>query len=128
MRKFEKLRVSLRREGIDQQYLSKQIGRSTPYISERLCGHREWQLEDIYSIMDLIHRPYEEIPIYFPRKGVPVTRIQTRPPPKQSGVSDAADGQAGGEKEEKGPGDCRVCAGKKNGVSAGAKTAEGEIE
>ena len=80
MRKFEKLRVSLRREEIDQQYLSKQIGRSAPYISERLCGHREWQLEDIYSIMVLIHRPYEEIPIYFPRKGVPVTRIQTRPP------------------------------------------------
>lgn len=46
---------------------------------------------------------------------------------KQDGVSDPNTGQAGGEKEEKGPGNCRVCAGKKNGVSAGAETAEGEI-
>lgn len=47
---------------------------------------------------------------------------------KQDGVSNPDTGQAGSEKEEKGPGDCRVCAGKKNGVSAGAETAEGEIE
>ena len=46
---------------------------------------------------------------------------------KQVGVSNPNTGQAGGEKEEKGPGDCRVCAGKKNGVSAGEETAEGEI-
>ena len=46
---------------------------------------------------------------------------------KQDGVSNPDTGQAGGEKEEKGPRDCRVCAGKKNSVSAGAKTAEGEI-
>jgi len=46
---------------------------------------------------------------------------------KQDGVSNPDTGQAGGEKEEKSPGDCRVCAGKKNGLSAGAETAEGEI-
>ena len=47
---------------------------------------------------------------------------------EQVGVSGPNTGQAWCEKEEKGPGDCRVCAGKKNGLSAGAETAEGEIE
>ena len=46
---------------------------------------------------------------------------------EQDRVSGPDAGQAGGEKEEKGPGDCRVCAGKKNGLFAGAETAEGEI-
>lgn len=65
----------MRDHGIKQKYVCQKTG-----LSKYIIGHREWQLEDIYSIMDLIHRPYEEIPIYFPRKGVPVTRIQTRPP------------------------------------------------
>lgn len=41
---------------------------------------------------------------------------------EQDGVSNPDTGQAGSEKEEKGPGDCRVCAGRKNGVSAGAES------
>lgn len=46
---------------------------------------------------------------------------------EQDGVSDPDPGQAGGEKEEKGPGDCLVCAGKKNSLSAGEEMERGEI-
>ena len=41
---------------------------------------------------------------------------------KQGRLSLPDTGQAGSEKEEKGPGDCRVCAGKKNGLSAGEES------
>lgn len=45
------------------------LGRGEDYVTQRLNGHRAWELEDAYKTLEMFHRPVEDIKILFPRGG-----------------------------------------------------------
>lgn len=66
---FLELRQALERAGYDQKALASRIKRSESYVSCRFRGLNEWDLEDIYRIMGVLHLSHEQIPVMFPRGG-----------------------------------------------------------
>jgi|GEM_PF-952872 len=63
---YKYLRTILRDLDIDQEYLSKMLGKSPGYISTRMMAHKAWTLGDMYTIMDEFNIPYEEMHLVFP--------------------------------------------------------------
>lgn len=63
------LRAKLKEYDIDEEYIGRKIMRSPSYISQRMTGKKPWQIDEAYAILDLIHIPHEQLPIYFPPKG-----------------------------------------------------------
>lgn len=70
MKKFKKLQTLMFGECFTQKDLARSINKSPSYISSRMVGRQQWELEDIYKTCDLLEIPYEEICLYFPRNGV----------------------------------------------------------
>ncbi len=66
-RPYKNLRMELCGEDLDQRTIAKHLGRSATYVNVRMCGHEPWSMADVYKLMDLIHKPPEMIPFYFPR-------------------------------------------------------------
>lgn len=58
---------------------ARRIERSTDYVSARLCGRREWGLEDVYRTLRLFGMEYVDIPILFPPNGIQARRRGHRP-------------------------------------------------
>lgn len=69
-RKYRALKTKLFDLEIDQKELARKLQRSATYVSERMAAKRDWGLEDVYVICDLIGVPYQEIPVYFPKGGI----------------------------------------------------------
>ena len=69
MKMFGKLRGKLVEMDIDYTYLSKEIDLGVTSISLRMTGKREWQLTEMYAILDLINEPYNRLHEYFPKGG-----------------------------------------------------------
>ena len=68
MRKsFRLIKSKMIEKDITQIYLSELIGKSSFYIMERMTGRRGWTMEDMYFLMDLLHIPYDQMHIYFPK-------------------------------------------------------------
>jgi len=55
---------------IEQDYLSEKLDRSISYITARMCGHADWSQRDMYTLMDLLRIPYNEMHEYFPKEGI----------------------------------------------------------
>lgn len=68
-KKYRKLKGRLFELDINQVMLSKKLGHSPFYISQRMNGKLPFTLDDIYIICDYASIPYEEIHLYFPRGG-----------------------------------------------------------
>lgn len=68
-RYFLELRYALAKAGYDQKSLAPRIKRSESYVNCRFRLIYEWELEDMYRIMDLIKVPYESMATLFPRYG-----------------------------------------------------------
>lgn len=51
--------------------ISRKIARSSTYVSKRMSAHIPFTIDEIYDICDDLEVPYNEIPEYFPRGGVP---------------------------------------------------------
>ena len=66
---FLELRQALERAGYDQKLLAARIKRSESYVSCRFRGLNEWDLEDIYRIMEVLRLSQDQIPVLFPRSG-----------------------------------------------------------
>lgn len=64
------LRSALTAAGYDQIYFAKKIGRCEAYVNQRLCGHKPWDADDIYSIIQLLKIPLEAMHVYFPPRGI----------------------------------------------------------
>lgn len=71
-KKYRKLKSHLFEKDINQVMLSKKLGRSTYYTSQRMNGKLPFTQDDIYIICDYASIPYEKIHLYFPRGGVGV--------------------------------------------------------
>ena len=77
MKRFIELRGALAAKDIDQRYLGERLGVSAGYISARMTAKVPWDMEEVYTILDLINRPPEDIPVLFPKNGM---RYEKRDP------------------------------------------------
>lgn len=69
MKRFNVMRARLQEYGIEQTDLAKKLGRSIAYLSHRYTGKDPWTLDEMYTILDLINEPYENLHKVFPRNG-----------------------------------------------------------
>ena len=63
------LRGAYTAAGHDQVSLGKKIKRCESYMNLRLGGHKPWDEDDMYRIMDELKLPHEEMHRYFPPRG-----------------------------------------------------------
>lgn len=70
---FRKLRGKLREFDIDQDYLADCFGVCTMTISHCMTGKKQWPLDWMYSILELVQEPPELLHVYFPRGGMTAT-------------------------------------------------------
>lgn len=68
-RPFSVLRAKLKEKDIDNEYLAKQLNRSTAYISSRLNAKGAWTQDEQYAILDILNLPDNDLPVLFPRGG-----------------------------------------------------------
>ena len=54
----------------DQAYIAQKIGKSKSYISTRLQGKYDFNLGDIYAIVEILQIPPEKVLEYFPKDGI----------------------------------------------------------
>lgn len=66
---FRKLRGKLKEFDIDQAYLANKFGVSVMTISHCMTGKKQWTLDWMYAILDLICEPYDQLNVYFPKGG-----------------------------------------------------------
>ncbi len=78
--KYQRLRRKLRDRDIDQEYLSKLLGRSRTHVSFCLNGKAEWLMSEVYTIAKICQIPVGEIHIYFPPGGID-KETETKPDP-----------------------------------------------
>ena len=62
--KYESLRSLLRERYMKVEEMAAGIGRSVSYVSQRMSGARQWELSDIYAIMELLEIPAYQMPAY----------------------------------------------------------------
>ena len=65
-RPFAALRGKLTEYGIDQQYLAEYLGISPRCMVARLNAESQWDLDEMWMIMDLIEAPETMLHKYFP--------------------------------------------------------------
>lgn len=64
-----KLRGALAAADIDQQYLARKLLLSPKCVSQRMTGKYPWTLDEVYTILDLIRVPHDQMAAYFPPRG-----------------------------------------------------------
>lgn len=79
-KRFAELRRILRSKDIDQILLADELGRCTAYISQRMTNKADWDLQDMYKILELINYPAEQLSRLFPPEGVKLSAGCTVPP------------------------------------------------
>jgi len=67
---FRKLRGKLKEFDIDQAYLAQKFGVSVMTISHCMTGKKQWRLDWMYAILELIQEPPEKLSVYFPKGGI----------------------------------------------------------
>lgn len=60
------LRGAMVAADIDEQYLARKLLRGKTYVSERMMGRKPWQMDEVYTIMDLLRLPHDKLAVYFP--------------------------------------------------------------
>ena len=78
--KYEALRSLLRERYMKVEEMAAGIGRSVSYVSQRMSGARQWELSDIYAIMELLEIPAYQMPAYFTKNGERANPPLVRPP------------------------------------------------
>lgn len=64
------LRNALRDAGITHAALAAELGISETSMSFRFSGRYPFTLEEAYKILDLLERPYSDLPRLFPKDGI----------------------------------------------------------
>lgn len=68
-RTFLKLRALMTEYEYTIEELGYRIGRSRSYMNQCFCGGSQWELSDMYRILDLFQIPHERLHEYFPKDG-----------------------------------------------------------
>ena len=69
MRPYHKLRTELYIGGYTEPLLARRLRIGTATVSRTLNARSPWTLAECYQVMDLLGKPYEQIPLIFPRDG-----------------------------------------------------------
>lgn len=77
-RPFCKLRGAFSEYGMTLADVALETGIDVPGLSRRLNCKTAWRLDEMYTIMDLIHQPYHRIHEYFPRDGINEPGVKRR--------------------------------------------------
>lgn len=67
LKKYIRLKAAMIEQDIDEKYLNRMLNRGASYISKKLNDKASWRLDDVYKICDILHIPYDEIHLYFPK-------------------------------------------------------------
>ncbi len=67
---FRKLKTLMFEKDVDQAYIAQKIGKSKSYLSTRLQGKYDFNLGDIYAIIEILKIPPEKVLEYFQKDGV----------------------------------------------------------
>lgn len=65
--KYIRLKAAMIENDLGENQLGKAIGKSQRYVANRMTDLCAWRLNDVYAICDLLHIPYSEIHLYFPK-------------------------------------------------------------
>jgi hypothetical protein len=68
-RPFKRLREAMADADLDAPELARGLEVSACTISSRLNGHTQWQLDEMYSALQLLGRPTKDLPRLFPPGG-----------------------------------------------------------
>ncbi|SHI13675.1 Protein of unknown function [Sporobacter termitidis DSM 10068] len=66
---FRKLRGKLLELDIDHVYLASKLDISRATVSAKFNCRSLWNLDEMYTVMDLIQEPYDNLHEYFPKNG-----------------------------------------------------------
>ena len=66
---FLKLRARMKELDVDQLYLAKKLKMCPASLSLRMTGKIQWQLDEMYAAMDILHLPHDQLHLYFPQNG-----------------------------------------------------------
>ena len=69
MRPYHALRAALYGGGVTHDQLARRLRIGTATVSRKLNARSPWTLAECYQVMDLLGKPYEQIPLIFPRDG-----------------------------------------------------------
>lgn len=67
MRPYHKLKCRMFEKEQTQADIAKEMGVSMTFISRRLTGKAQWELETVYKVCDILEIPYTEISVYWPK-------------------------------------------------------------
>lgn len=67
---YRKLKTRMFEKEVDQAYIAQKLGRSKPYIGDRLKGKQPFSMDDVYTIIEILEIPQEEALTYFPKGGI----------------------------------------------------------
>jgi len=67
---YRNLRKELFANDLKQPYVGKHIGCSGQHVSDMMTGKAEWRLEQCYKVLEMINKPYTDLPKYFPPGGM----------------------------------------------------------
>jgi len=66
---FRELRGHLAELGMDHKYFAEKLGMCPASFSGRMTGRLQWQMNEMYAVMDTLKIPYEQLSEYFPKNG-----------------------------------------------------------
>lgn len=69
-RPYNKLRALLREYDLEQEDLARQLNISKSSLSRRMMGRGEWQLSEVWQVMEYLQIPANRMHEYFPKQGI----------------------------------------------------------
>lgn len=64
------LRAEMLRRGYDGKTMAAKLAIAPATFSHKLSGQRPWDSWEIYTILDILGLPYEQMHIFFPKNGI----------------------------------------------------------
>jgi transcriptional regulator with XRE-family HTH domain len=52
---------------VRQEDIANDLGVSKTYVSRRMTGKDQWELDVVYKVCDILSIPYTEISVYWPK-------------------------------------------------------------
>lgn len=75
---YAKLRSALVEHDITQSDLARRLLVSQRTISARFCAEQPWTINEMYTTLDWLGLPHDQMHIYFPPDGVSAPAVNTK--------------------------------------------------
>lgn len=67
LKKYTRLKVAMIEKDLDEKHINRMLDRGCSYMTNKMNDRSAWRLDDVYKICDILHIPYDEIHLYFPK-------------------------------------------------------------